>query len=413
MEEHPNPPRQAIEPTRTLPRPLRPDTVLGNVTAGVHHTSAYTTSILQPAIRLLRIPLIPIVFVFLLSLIITRISSTLSSAFSPFCHVPGISYTSMCRWVDRSGNEGSRQVQWADYQGLVKLQSKTFEQMVDESLHGPTTPSFLSLSFKKSEMATADLIGLVRLSDLRSRESLANALSGFANDAREASLSLARLDAKMNGALDSIAAVNDYALNRIGSARENQPSKLVSALAPWTQGKPVEEIVKQTFLDAMDILSENLERVVLEVMVNTQNLNALGEKLRTIQEIVSRDDKSVTEERDALTGNILGALWTKLGGNNKELRNFSRNLKLLNDVGSARELASARVVATLHSLQKADKGMQDMRERVAAPNLARSKIPPEVHMRIIRAGLDRLAEGRERAKALEQKAWRKVFTMDS
>jgi hypothetical protein len=285
--------------------------------------------------------------------------------------------------------------------------------MVDESLLGPITPSSLSLSFKKSEMATVDLIGLVHLSDLKNRQSLVNALSEFVSDAREAGLSLARLDAKMNGALDSIMAVNEYALNQIESAREKEPSKLVSALVPWRQGKMVDEVVKETFLDVMDMLNENLERVVLEVLVNTQNLNTLQEKLRTIHDIVAREDKSVTEERDALTDDILGKLWTKLGGNDKELRNFGRNLGLLAGIGDARDLASARVAATFHTLQKADREMQDMRERVAAPNLVKSKIPPEVHMKVIRAGLDRLAEGRERAKALEQEALRNAFAAES
>jgi hypothetical protein len=101
MEEGPNPPQpphQAVDPC-PLPRLLHTDTILGNMIAGVHHTFGYTMSILQPAIRLLCIPLIPIVFLFLLSLILTHISLTLSSAFAPFCHVPGMSYICTFGWT--------------------------------------------------------------------------------------------------------------------------------------------------------------------------------------------------------------------------------------------------------------------------------------------------------------------------
>jgi hypothetical protein len=380
------------------------------VITGIHHTSDYTFSILRPAIRLLRIPLSLILFLFLLSLILTRISSTLSSAFAPFCHVPGMSYTSMCRWVNALNDMPSRDrpvdaVHWADYPALVEVQSKTFEQMLDDSVLTSTTPSSLSLDLKKTEMATADLIALVRLSKLKSRDSLAETLSDFVQGARGAGRSLARLDAKMNGAMDSIMAMNDYALHAIEGARAKEPSKLAMALVPWSQGKTADEVVRETFGDAMNVLSDHLARIILEVETNTQNLDALDEKLNTLRSIVSREDSSVSADREEL----LSYLWTKLGGNRKDLKNFNRNLKMLSDLGNYRKAAQARVVATLHTLERVSQDMEDMRERVAAPNLAGSTVAPEVHMKSIRKGLERLEEGRKRARSLEEEALRKAL----
>ncbi|TEB25146.1 hypothetical protein FA13DRAFT_1738562 [Coprinellus micaceus] len=398
-EESSTPPlRHAVGPTRQRPHLIRSEDVLDNVITGIHHTSDYTFSILRPAIRLLRIPLSLILFLFLLSLILTRISSTLSSAFAPFCHVPGMSYTSMCRWVNALNDMPSRDrpvdtVHWADYPALVEVQSKTFEQMLDDSVLTSTTPSSLSLDLKKTEMATADLIALVRLSKLKSRDSLAETLSDFVQGARGAGRSLARLDAKMNGAMDSIMAMNDYALHAIEGARAKEPSKLAMALVP------------ETFGDAMNVLSDHLARIILEVETNTQNLDALDEKLNTLRSIVSREDSSVSADREEL----LSYLWTKLGGNRKDLKNFNRNLKMLSDLGNYRKAAQARVVATLHTLERVSQDMEDMRERVAAPNLAGSTIAPEVHMKSIRKGLERLEEGRKRARSLEEEALRKAL----
>lgn len=411
-EESPAPPTERLRPVRPRQPLFRSEDVVDDVITGVHNTWDYTGSILRPALRLLRIPLIFILALFFLSFILTHISSTLSSAFAPVCHFPGMSYTSMCRWVyynqphnDTPKTRPANTVHWADYPALVEVQSKTFEQMLDEAVSGATTPSSLSLDLKKTEMATADLIALVRLSNLKSRDSLAETLSEFVSSAKGAGRALARLDSKMNGAMDSIMAMNDYALHAIEGARANEPSKLVKALTPWSSGKTADEVVKETFIDAMNVLSEHLERIILEVETNTQNLDALEEKLNTIREIVAREDASVSADREEL----LGYLWTKLGGNRKDLRNFARNLKMLGELGNYRKAAQARVTATLHTLERVSQEMEDMRERVAAPNLAGSKIAPEIHMKSIRNGLERLSEGRRRARSLEEEALRKAL----
>ncbi|KAJ3537349.1 hypothetical protein NMY22_g5625 [Coprinellus aureogranulatus] len=406
-EESPAP--NASRSARPRTQLIRSDDVLDDVVTSVHHTWDYGFSILRPALSILRFILIPLVVLCVLAVILTRVSSTLSSAFTPFCHIPGMSYTSMCRWVntynDIPKNRPANTVHWADYPKLVEVQSKTFEQMLDEAVLGATTPSSLSLDLKKTEMATADLIALVRLSNLKSRESLAETLSEFVSSARGAGRSLARLDAKMNGAMDSIMAMNDYALHAIEGARANEPSKLAMALIPWSSGKTADQVVKETFIDAMNVLSEHLERIILEVETNTQNLDALEEKLNTLRSIVAREDASVSADREEL----LSYLWTKLGGNRKDLKNFERNLKMLGDLGNYRKAAQARVVATLHTLERVSQDMGDMRERVAAPNLAGSQIAPEIHMKSIRNGLERLSEGRKRARTLEEEALRKAL----
>lgn len=81
---------------------------------------------------------------------------------------------------------------------MIEIQSKTFEQLLDESIGS----SSLALDIKKAEMATSDLVTVVRISDLRSKDQLANALSGFSDNARETARGLQKLNAKISGSVD-------------------------------------------------------------------------------------------------------------------------------------------------------------------------------------------------------------------
>ena len=56
-------------------------------------------------------------------------------------------------------------LRWADYPKLVDLQSKTFQQLVNDSIGGS------ALEVKKAEMAVTDLAVAVRLSNLKAKDS--------------------------------------------------------------------------------------------------------------------------------------------------------------------------------------------------------------------------------------------------
>ncbi|KAF6743778.1 hypothetical protein DFP72DRAFT_827157 [Ephemerocybe angulata] len=361
-------------------------------------TLDYCLSILGPVIRLLRFPLSLVLFFYIMASTTARIASTVSTALSPICHIPGMSSISGCRWAMKDvKHQEDRTIAWADYPGLVEVQSKTFEQMIDESIE----TSSLSLDIKKTEVATADLVALIRLSDLASRDSLATILGDLIMDAKSAGRSLHRLDAKMNGALDSIMAMNDYAYTRIEETRAQSTGKLSVVL--WKSQGAIDTVVMDTFKDAMDVLSNHLERLLLETEVIYESLDRLDERLHTLRDIVGREDERATAGKEEL----LSYLWTKLGGNRKDLKNFDRNLKILRDLALHRRKASAHVVATIHTLRGVSEDLEDMRERVAAPNLAGSKIAPEVHMKSIRNGLERLQDRRFRARKIEEAVLRR------
>ena len=87
---------------------------------------------------------------------------------------------------------------WADYPKLVDTQSATFEQLLHESISG----SGLSLEIKKAEIATSDLVTLVRVSNLKSKAMLADSLSDFVDDAKKTGRDLQKLTSKIGGAVD-------------------------------------------------------------------------------------------------------------------------------------------------------------------------------------------------------------------
>jgi len=81
---------------------------------------------------------------------------------------------------------------------MVEMQSKSFEQLLDESVGG----SGLALEIKKAEMATTDLVTLVRVSKLTSKDLLAEALVEFVGNARETARGLLKLSAKVSSSVD-------------------------------------------------------------------------------------------------------------------------------------------------------------------------------------------------------------------
>lgn len=204
-------------------------------------------------------------------------------------------------------------------------------------------------------------------------------------------------------------AVNDYALQKIDAAQKTKPSRLYAALIPWSsREKSINQVVLETFAEAMNILSTDMERLIIEAETNIIALDTLEERLCTLHDIISREDITLSSEK----ANLLAELWTILGFNRNELRNFDQSLLLLKELKTYRQQALARVVTALQTLQMMSADMEDLRERVARPAIAGSAIPVEVHMKSIQYGLERLREGRTRAKELDEAAIRRVLSMN-
>ena len=130
--------------------------------------------------------------------------SQLISVAKPVCSLPIVPrMIPFCRWEvfkeSPTHISAGRPVRWADYPNLVDLQTRTFDQLLDEGVGSKG----LATDVKRAEMASNDLITLVRASDLRSRDQIAERLGKFVDDAKGTGRSLHSLGSKINGAVDS------------------------------------------------------------------------------------------------------------------------------------------------------------------------------------------------------------------
>ncbi|KAI0950832.1 hypothetical protein AcW1_008030 [Taiwanofungus camphoratus] len=366
------------------------------VISGASYTTVYMLDVVSTAFRLLRKPLGVLLFFYLLAFLFSKLNSAFRTVVAPFCIIPGISRSPLC--LDPpSPLHTDQQPKWANYTKLMDIQSATFGQLLEESVGG----SGLSIEVKQAEMATSDLITLVRVSDLTSRELLAQTLGDFVQDARKTGRGLHTLSAKIGGAVDNIMAINDYALHSIEAAQSKS-----SVLSIWPfKSSVTKEVVLQTFNEAMSVLSAQLYRLILEAEVEIASLEKLEEYLNTIHDILTREDVSISAEKEEL----LSALWTKLGGNRRALRGHDHHLQLLRNLGAYRKRALAHVVAALQAMQSLSAEVEDLRERVAAPEILGDNIPIEVHLNSIKGGMERLREGRTKAKEREAQLVRRIL----
>lgn len=97
-----------------------------------------------------------------------------------------------------ASSDGRGPTQWADYPSLVNVQSKNFEQLLEES----SASTGLTLEIKKAEMATTDLMNVVMFSKLASKNVVVDMLKEFVEDAKSTGKGLHRLHAKVGGSVD-------------------------------------------------------------------------------------------------------------------------------------------------------------------------------------------------------------------
>ncbi|KAJ3804359.1 hypothetical protein F5876DRAFT_53496 [Lentinula aff. lateritia] len=318
----------------------------------------------------------------------------------PLCDAPGFSSISLCANFHTSDHP--LHPLWADFPCLINVQSSTFKQLLDNSVGG----SGLSLDVKKAEMAMSDLVVLVKFSELTGKDILADVLLNFAHDARRTGRGLQTLGSKVGGAVDLILAVNEYALAKLSSIPPSA-SIVPQVLVPFNSVSSLKKIFLHAFAESMHTLSTIIQRLILLAEVELSNLEKLEDHLSLIHEIVSREDSSIS----CAKAELLGEIWTWLGGNQRQLRGHDAHLELLRGIGLYRKQALAHVVSALQILRALSDDMEDMRERMVIPDLVGAQIPLEVQIGSIQLGVQRLRDSKVLAKEKEEGAMQSVAIM--
>ena len=203
--------------------------------------------------------------------------------------------------------------------------------------------------------------------------------------------------------------MNDYALQTIEASKT--PASLIARVLPFSLSNinPTEEAVIEAFLMSMDNIATHMARLRDEAEISMGHLMRLEEHLMVLHEITHRDNKELTAAQE----DVLAELWTWLGGNKSKLREMSSNLDLLKNVEKYRKKALAHIIVTLEVLHALDADMEDLRTRVAAPEIAGDRTPIEVHIKSIKVGVERLREGQMKASLREGESVAKILEIDA
>ncbi len=186
----PTPKRKAAPPA---PREIPTDKIIDTAVTNAVYTGHYVMDVLGTSMNLMRKPLGFLVFIALLSICMGYIAFYVQKALTPFCFLPFVNRSKMCAVLLAPLTDTTN-----PWEKLIQVQTKTFDELLDETVGG----SSLSLEVKKAEMATADLITLVRHSDFKTRDILAASLKDFVDDARKTGRGLQKMSAKVAGAVD-------------------------------------------------------------------------------------------------------------------------------------------------------------------------------------------------------------------
>ncbi|OCK77331.1 hypothetical protein K432DRAFT_304479 [Lepidopterella palustris CBS 459.81] len=371
----------------------------------------YLFSIVSHALQLLK-PIFGYVLLFILLLALLSkganvVTTGIYSALSPLCHLPGLSYLDL----PFCGPAHPLQTGHAEFEDLMKVQS-VFEDVLQSSVDGASLP----LDMKRSESSIRDLKHVVRFSTLPSRSELDVEFQAFIDTARQASYDLTHFNARIGRAVDQILNTNRWTLQVIDGISQKQAvaggiSRLLSHIDPFASFKAapptMHEVLFEQYLRHTSAIEEQIQTLIMEAQALLSILENLDQRLDVIAGIATRDGVIARGNRD----DLFAHLWTKLGGNRSSVAKLNEQLRLLRDVTMYRKNAWNHVSATVLRLQEIAAGLEDLRERVAAPEVVgvRQEVPLSFHLEYIRLGVERLEGVRGDARRMEGEHYKKIL----
>ncbi|MCJ1466627.1 hypothetical protein MMC07_005247 [Pseudocyphellaria aurata] len=347
-------------------------------------------------------------FIGLLAFFRNLLTSSIYSALSPICRIPGASLLSlpMC-YSEASVQYQGDEPQSVQFDQLMNVQSK-FEAVLEQSAGGVSLP----LDMKRSETSLRDLRQVVRYSDLHSKNELVLEFDGFVETARIASIDLQKFNSHVGRGVDNILATARWTKRVLEGIelRDGSKGAIVSwfhdkLLTPFQPLKVTEDTLLGQYVQYTRTVEQEINNLIDEAQVLLRVLQNLEDRLDVIHGITVRDDLHAQGSR----AEVLSQLWTKMGGNRNDLGKFNSQLRLLGQVNTYRQSAIAHVSETMIKLQGMGAELEELRERVGGVELlGRSKgVPLSVHIENIELGVERLEECRNRAKGIENEELRK------
>ncbi len=375
---------------------------------------SWTYDVLGGALHTLKTPISYFLAVWLLFGLMVFIRnlffSSVYSALSPVCRIPGASFLNlpMCQSpisVQYPGDEPPP----VQFDELMTVQNK-FEAILQESAGGVSLP----LDMKRGETSIRDLRQVVRFSQLHSKNELVLEFDGFVETARIASYDLQKFNSHVGRGVDNILSTARWTKRVLDGIAERDASQGAilwfvndKILAPFQPIKFTEDALLDQYIQHTRVVEDEINHLVAEAQALLQVLQNLEDRLDVIHGIVLRDNSHTKGGKDE----VMKQLWTMLGGNRNKLGKFDSQLRLLEQVNTYRQNAIAHVSGTLVRLQSMGAELEELRERVGGVELLGSKagVPLSVHIENIEMGVDRLERGRKGAKQMENEEMRKTL----
>lgn len=354
------------------------------------------------------------------------VTKSIYVSLSPICRLPGATFLNLpfCPGPPSASSTNDSDPSFVEFDELMGVQGK-LEEVLERSADGVSLP----YEMKRSETTIRDLRTLVKASDIQSRDELVYEFDGFIDVSRRSAAELQRFNTHCGSTVDSIVSINRWTSRYIDSfaTSDESPGHHVSSLLDrWTSWlfSPfmppdryfTERMILDKYIEHTAQVSDRIAALILEAHAVLSLLSRAEDHLSLIHEVTARDSLSVASRQNEVFWN----LWTLVGGNSARLHNLSQQLVLLRKVNSQRNDAVQRVTALVIELQAIQLGLEDLRDRVAEPELldatGRGSIPLSVHIETIDRGIERLEDARRRISAAEndrvREALRKVGLKD-
>ncbi|KAK8239205.1 hypothetical protein HDK77DRAFT_410951 [Phyllosticta capitalensis] len=298
--------------------------------------------------------------------------SPLTTAFSSICYLPGVALLRL-PICEPSFPKTAGPIEFDD---LVRVQS-SFDDILTAAIQSAGLPA----EMKRSENAIRDVRTVVKYSALPSRNELSFEFDGFVTTASRASRELQIFNSNIGKAVDRILSVNKWTLQTIEHVVDVEAAQgaiprllshtpIISTLLSPILGPRSADAAHRLLLEQYTRHTAVIEAQIATLIGQAQSLLALLDDLDAnldrIHDVTARDELTARATRD----DLLGDIWTLLGGRRADRARNAHQLQLLSSVSRYRRSARAHVAAVILKLQAIGSELESLRERVAAPETA-------------------------------------------
>lgn len=214
---------------------------------------------------------------------------------------------------------------------------------------------------------------------------------------------LTRFNGHIGAAVDHVLAMSRYTLRVLDGFQIQQESRgtigqyLEGLLTPFQPIKFTEDLLFDQFIEYTKAIEDEITKLLVDAEDLQLQLNLMESSTDTIGGIAYRDTKHANAQRDE----IYSWLWTRVGGNRGRIGKINDEIDFLRKITFDRKSAAVHISTTILRLLDTKAQLENLRTRLASPDLLRESKPLSVHIDTIMAGAERLEDKRQHARDRE------------